>query len=62
MITGELSLDEARTRIEKVMMEQPSESTELERKMYIAGVVDTWKECEKISESTRETLYLEYGP
>jgi len=57
---NQMDVENARTNIEKIMMSLPSERTETERRMYLAGVIDTWGQMEVVSEETRGNLYTEF--
>ncbi len=56
----ELNLNNVRSHLEKVMLEQPPESTDGERKHYLAGVIDTFSDFDEITEPERDILYVEY--
>ncbi len=60
MITAPISLDEAHTHLETVMRDLPTDRTEQERRMYVAGVIDTLQETQTISEGDRDALYVQY--
>lgn len=54
------TLETQRTSLERVMLHLPTERTEMERRMYLAGVIDTKRELNVISEPVRNVLYMEF--
>ena len=57
---NQMGIEVARDNVEKVMLGLPAERTETERRMYLAGVIDTYQQLEVISEETRGILYTEF--
>ena len=54
------NVEGVRDKIEKVMLNLPSERTEQERRMYLAGVIDTLQDFGMITEDTHTVLYAEF--
>lgn len=57
---NQMSIELARTNIEKIMMLLPRKRTDTERKMYLAGMIDTYAQLEVISDVNRGVLYTEF--
>ena len=53
-------LEDQKTHLEKIMMQQPKDATDNERRHYLAGYLDSWEENGTITEEEREILYQEY--
>lgn len=54
------SVEDARTHIEKVMLQLDPRQSKESHQMYLKGTIDTMADLGVISEEDRETLYLEY--
>lgn len=57
----QICLESAKTEIEKIMMNLPSDVSEIERRMYLAGYIDGIRAANGISAEDRDTLYMEYA-
>lgn len=57
---AQTELEAGRTEVEKIMLGLPSDGTDKERKMYIAGHIDCLGLKGIVTEETREILYAEY--
>lgn len=57
---NQMDIEVARDNVEKVMLGLPATRTDTERRMYLAGVIDTYQQFEMISEQTRGNLYTEF--
>lgn len=59
--TMRITVDDARTDIEKAMMFLDPERTEIEHRMYLAGYIDRMFANGEIDEETLNILYVEYA-
>lgn len=58
--TQQTTLESYRTKLEKLMLELPTDKTPSEHKMYLAGVIDTYKDVNLIDDDVRGALYMEF--
>jgi mannitol/fructose-specific phosphotransferase system IIA component (Ntr-type) len=57
-----LTSEQAKTKIEKVMMTLCPEDSNTGHRKYLAGFIDCLGESNLVSEEIRQILYDEYGP
>ena len=55
-----IQIEDVRSTIEKLMLELPSDKTESERRMYLAGVIDTMEDVGYIPKEMHLPLYSEF--
>lgn len=55
-----LTPEQARTRLEEIMISLPAEGSPQDHSQYLAGYIDSLHESNQISEEVREILYTEY--
>lgn len=60
MIVNAIGIEDARTRLEKIMLELPCDQLITAHKMYLAGTIDAYSDLGFISEEIREILYAEF--
>jgi hypothetical protein len=60
-MTTQLGLETVRTILEREMLFLSSDQTELEHKLYLAGLIDGYYLCGRITQDTRNVLYSEYA-
>ena len=53
-------IDQIRDKIEKLMLELPSDRTDSERRMYLAGVIDTLLDVGQITPDIHTVIYAEF--